>query len=157
MLVGLIGYLSLGREKTPETDLIIYREKFGTSDNFMLIGRTFLIVALLVNGGINMFPLKMLMVDLFNIDLSFWKNFILSFILCIVPIIISSLFTSVSKYASITGCFAGMLICFVYPGMLALRIGYFKKPHKRFFLYLWTILTLALTLICTYFTFLNFL
>lgn len=122
----------------------------------MLIGRTFLIIALLVNGGINTFPLKMLMVDLFDIELTFWKNMILSLILCVVPITISSLFTSVSKYASITGCFAGMLICFVYPGMLALRIGYFKKFYKRMFLYTWTILTLALTIICTYFTVLNF-
>lgn len=39
----------------------------GDSDYFMLIGRTFLIIALLVNGGINIFPLKMLMVDLFDI------------------------------------------------------------------------------------------
>ena len=156
VLVGLIGYLSLGRENTPETDLIIYRKKLGNSDYFMLVGRTLLIVALLVNGGINTFPLKMLVVDLMNIKLTFWKNFILSFVLCILPIAIASLFTSVSKYASITGCFTGMLICFVYPGMLALRIRYFKKPYKRFFLYVWTITTLSLTGICTYFTVLNF-
>lgn len=49
-----------------------------------------------------------------------------------------------------------MLICFVYPGMLALKIRYFKKPYKRMFLYLWTIITFLLTMICTYYTFLTF-
>lgn len=65
--MGLVGYLSLGIENSSSTDLIIYRFKIGNSDYFMSIGKTLLVIALLVNGGINALPLKMLAVEILDL------------------------------------------------------------------------------------------
>ena len=66
--MGLIGYLSIGSVNTPNVDLIIYRKAYGNSDYFMLTARALLIIALFVNGGINAFPLKLMVCQTFKWD-----------------------------------------------------------------------------------------
>lgn len=156
LTVGIIGYLSVGQKSANNVDLIIYRKQIGKSDIFMMIGRAFLILALFVNAAVNAFPLKTMIARAIDWKMESWRNFLLSFLFTLLPVVIASFCTSITDYVSITGSFTGSLICFFYPGIIGIKIRYFKNNFMHKLLYLWVIVMFIVTLICTYFAFMKF-
>ena len=152
LTVGLLGYLSVGMKALKDKsniDLIIYRPKLGATDYLMEYGRMFLIISLLVNAGINAFPLKIMLAHAIDWEMKGWRNLLLSFIFTIVPVVISSAFTGITDYVSFTGSFTGSLLCFTFNGILAIKIGYFKNKIMKVLMYVWTIVITVLCMICT--------
>lgn len=156
LTVGIIGYLSLGKN-SKNVDLIIYRKQIGSSDNFMMVGRGFLILALFVNAAVNAFPLKIMIARAINWEMVGFRNFVLSLVFTLIPVVISSFCTSITDYVAITGSFTGSLICFTYPGIIGIKIRYFKNGFLHRMLYLWVFVMFVSTVICTYFAFMKFL
>lgn len=156
--VGILGYLSVGKDKVNLVDLIIYREQYGETDYCMQIARVLLIVALFVNASINAFPLKKMAIHTFSLDedLKLSHNILICLFFAFIPSIIASFFTSIQSYVSITGCFSGMFIVFIFPCLLGIKIQYFKKKVFHYSLYVYLVLLLLLTIFCTYFTTLKF-
>lgn len=149
IIVGICGYLSIGDQNI---DLIIYRPKIGSSDYMMEIGRGALIISLFFNGGINAIPLKLMIGHSLKWDLESNKNYLLSFLFVIFPVLLASMNDSISDYVSITGCFMGSLLCFTFPYIMALKIKYFKNHIMEKILIVWTVFLTILCLFCTYFT-----
>lgn len=155
--VGLMGYLSIGKALTPKIDLIIYREKLGDTDYAMQSVRVALIMCLFVNGGINAFPLKKMIGDYLGWqELTTMKNLSLCFFLIFLPTAVASFFTTIETYVSITGCFTGTLLVIFFPAIMGVKIRYFKRGFWKYFLYFYIGIIVALTIVCTYFTFLKF-
>lgn len=83
------------------------------------------------------------------------NNLYLTLVFTIFPAIISSLFVSISNYVSFAGCFSGSVICFLFPGLLAIKINYFKDRTNIFKVFLG--IFMGIMMICTVFAFKKFL
>ena len=83
------------------------------------------------------------------------NNLKITLFFTIIPAILSSLFVSISDYVSFAGCFSGAIICFLFPGLLAIKIKYFNNYTNIFKVIL--TLFMILMMFCTVFAFLKFL
>ena len=89
-------YLSLGKINAPLIDLFLFRVKNGETDYIMFILRGLLLMALIVAGGINAYPLKIMIKELFKFELNDKNNLIISLVLTFLPAFIASLFNNIS-------------------------------------------------------------
>lgn len=55
---------------------MIFRKNPGSADTWMFVGRTILIISLVVGGAINAFPLKTMLRTIFNMEDSIKTNII---------------------------------------------------------------------------------
>ena len=122
----------------------------------MYLGRVCLILTLFINAGINAFPLKLMIAKAIKWEIESWRNVVLSMVFTLIPVIISSNFTQVTDYVTLAGSFTGCLICFTFPGLIGIKIRYFKNTLKHNLLIGWTVVITILCLISTYYALLNF-
>lgn len=152
LLIGLVGYISVGEKNAKLLDLIIYREKIGSSDYFMTIGKFVLIFVLFINLAINTFPLKTMMAVALKWEISSWRNIVLSLTNSAAPVLFALVFTNISDYVRISGCLSGTIIIFIIPGVIAIKNRYCKSSIGHFIIWAWTLIMCFLSILCTYFT-----
>lgn len=132
---GIVGYCSLGTKNSGPKDLFIFREKYGNSDNFMIISRFLTMIGILVGGALSLFPCKIIVAG--TRDMTQKKNIIITLILVCLCALFAAIFQNVTKFLSIAGNFSGTMIGFIYPGLLGLKNNYFKGRPGKIFLYCW--------------------
>ena len=153
MVIGLIGYISVGEKKAKVVDLIIYRDKLGKTDYFMNFGKFILILTLFVNLAINTFPIKTMIGNLLKWEISSWRNVVLSLLCSGIPVILACIFQNISDYVRISGCLTGSIIIFIIPGAIAIKRRYCKSTYGHVLIWIWTLsCAFFITVLCTYYT-----
>lgn len=145
--IGFCGYISLGDDPKEDVDLFIFRKNPNSSDTFMFIGRSFLIISLIIGGAINAFPLKVMIREFFGMEDGFWNNILVSFSIIAVQFGICYNFTEISSFASIAGALTVTIVAVTIPGLMGIKIRYFKSKHANrilnTFIILFTILGIS--------------
>lgn len=136
IIVALTSYLSLG-PNSKNTDLFIFRKRIGESDYTMLIGRSLLIFGIILGAALNLHPIKIIFFGNSK-RVSKIQNFFFSVFIVAFPVFISSIFNDVTSYMAIGGTFSGSIICFFFPGLVGLRIGYANGVLGKLYLYFFT-------------------
>ena len=152
LLIGLVGYISVGKKKAKLLDLIIYREQIGTSDYFMTFGKFILIFVLFINLALNTFPLKTMMATALKWEINSWQNLVLSLTNSLLPVVFALIFTNISDYVRISGCLSGTIIIFIIPGVIGIKNRYCKGKIGHFLIWTWTLLMCLLSVLCTFYT-----
>ena len=154
LFIGTISYLMLGNlAKT--VDLIIFRDAIGENDDLMIFGRSILIFNFLLAGALNCYPLKQHVLSILG-KYTDWKDILISFVLCMTAALISSIFTKIIHYFSFAGSLTCMLACFTIPGIIGIKTGFCESVFKQRLLYLWVGFTTLLSLVCSFFSLLQF-
>ena len=156
IVIGLASYLSLGINKTAQTDLFIFREAKG-NDFIMYVGRCLLLVSFITAGAVNGHSLKNNLFEIFNIQGRGWAYQIGMTTLIIGISTITVIFsTSITYFVSFAGSFSGTMMVFIFPGLIAYKVGYYKSKLGK----AWVIIFIALFggfgLVSSYFSFINF-
>lgn len=147
---GTASYLSLGHDSSKDLQMFIFRKPIGDSDNFMLVGRSLLILSLCVGTGLTLFPLKLMAFDFLKAEVDTLNNFLLTFALIAGPVTVAAIYPSLSEYLSIAGAFGVTLIVFTFPGICALKIDYSERKWVRILLGLWIFVMTSLGLFGSY-------
>lgn len=155
---GLSSYYSLGTNFADATDLFIFRPKIRPEDSdlVMTIFRALLVVSLFIGYALNVSPLKLMTFDVLGIGFNNRNNLLVSLFYTIAPVFTAAFFTEITKYANLAGCFTAILIAFVVPGLLGVKIEYFKQNWQKLALIYWILLMTLLALIGTYIAVKNF-
>lgn len=156
IVVGSIAYFCLGKVNTPTVDLFIFRNKIGTTDSLMVIGRSLLILSLATGSGLNAYPLKVMLRSAMGLQNSFKVNFIMSTAIVVFCTIVVSFFTVVTTYVSFAGSFCATLMVFTYPSLIGLKTGYCKTRGTKLLLVLFVIFMTGLGMASSYVSLLKF-
>lgn len=143
-LIGLTSYLSLG-PNSEKYQFFILRDSnlIFENDYFMVMGKIFLLMSSLVILGLIIKPFKKILFKSFR-KKNMCFNFLISFFFCFLMFLMNFFYDgSVFFVFSYTGLFPGVLLVWVYPGFLAIRIKYVRNKFKIFLLFCWIFIGLA--------------
>ena len=143
-LIGLTAYLSLG-PNSKQLEFFILRDfsEIYENDYFMSAGKIFLLISSLVTLGLILKPFKKILFKIFKKKKTCFNIFI-STIICFL-LFLACFFYQGGIYLLfvINGLFPGILLVWIYPGFLALRIKYVRNRFKVFLLVCWILVGLA--------------
>lgn len=133
---GTAAYLSLGVKYTPDLDLFIYRKPVDedSSDILMFIGRTLLTLSLAVGAGLNCYPLKITICEVFGIEPNNKSNLIISILITIGLAVVVSFCDNITNYVNFTGSLCVSFLSVVIPFAMALKLKMYKSIIGNVFL-----------------------
>ena len=158
LIIGILSYLTIGKEKADSLDLIIFRDRLGDSDYWMIVARSLLIINFSITAALNAYPLKSYFVNLCTCVKKKDKrkktilNIFVAFLICLSAGFIASIFTNISDFFAFGGALSCMISCFTIPGIIGLKIGYCKKTFSKGILFLWILIMTILSITCSAFS-----
>ena len=155
LVCGLTSYLTLGITGAETTDLIIFREKIGETDNLMVIGQFLCALAIFVAFCLIAFSFKMIIMEIFA-DKSALKNLVVTVLMMLSIAYISSVNDNVTDYLTLTGAFAGTCSIIIFPSIIALNTGYAKSFKGKVALVVWLTFGVVMCIVSTYMSIIKF-
>ncbi len=99
----------------------------------MKVGRFLLILTMFFSGTLIVFPLKVQVLGYIGKkSVDFWANNLVSICVTFIPAFCAIKFTMINTYSNISGGFLAVMLSFVYPWAMGLKMGYFEKLYQKY-------------------------
>ena len=139
-ILGVCSYLSLGADKAKSFDIILFRDRIGSTDFLMIVGRYGYMICLLLGCGLNMVPLRCLTKRVFGLSDNNRSNYAITIFYSFLMALVSVVFIKARSYMRVAGGFSGAMIVIVFPFLLGLEKGIFKSNKVKVFIKVVTLL-----------------